>query len=80
MEEERRKNYAKFSGHYVCLRTHNVRAHALRSHKLNIPFLQTFSAAQYSPAGQTVLQELVLGLVQIFTPFCEDSLQTVFVS
>ena len=45
-----------------------------------IPFLQTFSAAQYSPAGQTVLQELVLGLVQIFTPFCEDSLQTVFVS
>ena len=29
----RRKNNAKFSGHYVCPRTHNVRAHALRSHQ-----------------------------------------------
>ena len=27
-----RKNNAKFIGHYVCPRTHNMRAHALRSH------------------------------------------------
>ena len=28
-------NNAKFSGHYVRPLTHNVRAHALRSHQLN---------------------------------------------
>ena len=28
-----RTNNAKFSGHYFCPRTHNVRAHALRSHQ-----------------------------------------------
>ena len=32
-KEKRRKNNAKFSGHYVRPRTHNMRAHALRSHK-----------------------------------------------
>ena len=29
--KERKKNNAKFRGHYVCQHTHNVRAHALRS-------------------------------------------------
>ena len=34
MEERRRKkNNAKFSGHYVYPRTETVRAHALRSHQ-----------------------------------------------
>ena len=33
-KKERRKNNAKFSGHYFRQRTHNVRAHALRSHQL----------------------------------------------
>ena len=32
-EEKKEKNNAKFSGHYVCPRTHNVRAHALPSHQ-----------------------------------------------
>ena len=32
-EEEERNNNAKFSGHYVYLRTETVRAHALRSHQ-----------------------------------------------
>ena len=33
-ERKRRKNNnAKFSGHYVCPRTHNVAPHALRSHQ-----------------------------------------------
>ena len=31
MEEEEKKNNAKFSGHYFHQRTHNVRAHSLRS-------------------------------------------------
>ena len=31
--EKERKNNAKFSGHYVCPRTHNVRAHAISSHQ-----------------------------------------------
>ena len=30
-----RTNNAKFSGHYVCPRTQNVRAHALRSHQFD---------------------------------------------
>ena len=32
-EEERKKNHAEFSGHYVCPRTENVRAHALCLHQ-----------------------------------------------
>ena len=32
-EKEKGKNNAKFSGHYVCPRTHNVRAQALCSHQ-----------------------------------------------
>ena len=28
--KKKKKNNAKFSGHYVCPRTHNVHAHALR--------------------------------------------------
>ena len=28
-----KKNNAKFIDHYVCPRTHNVRAHAIRSHQ-----------------------------------------------
>ena len=31
-KEGKKKNNAKFSGHYVCPRTQNMRAHALRSH------------------------------------------------
>ena len=34
-KERRRKNNAKYSGHYVCPRTHNMRAHVLRSHQFN---------------------------------------------
>ena len=30
---KRKKNNAKFSGHYVCPRTETVREHALRSHQ-----------------------------------------------
>ena len=30
-----RTNNAKFNGHYICPRTQNVRAHALRSHQFN---------------------------------------------
>ena len=33
-KKERKKNNAKFSGHYVYPRTETVRAHALRSHQL----------------------------------------------
>ena len=33
MEGKKKKNNAKFSGHYVCPRMQNVRAHALRSHQ-----------------------------------------------
>ena len=29
-EGKKKKNNAKFSGHYVCPRTHNICAHALR--------------------------------------------------
>jgi len=36
IEEERKNNNAKFSGHYVYPRTETVRAHALRSHQLTI--------------------------------------------
>ena len=46
-EERKRKNDAKFSGHYVCPRTHKVRAHALRSHQifyLNAVFSRTNGA------------------------------------
>ena len=32
-KEKERKNNAKFIGHYVRPRTHNMRAHALRSHQ-----------------------------------------------
>ena len=35
-EEERKKNNAKFSGHYIRPRTHNVRAQALRSHQCKV--------------------------------------------
>ena len=35
-KKERRRNNAKFSGHYVCTRVHNVRAHALLSHQFNL--------------------------------------------
>ena len=34
--KEERKNNAKFSGHYVCPRMHNVRAHELCSYQLNL--------------------------------------------
>ena len=34
-EKERIENNAKFSGHFVCPRTYNVRAHALRSHQFS---------------------------------------------
>ena len=33
MDRKKIKNNAKFSGHYVQPRTHNVRVHALRSHQ-----------------------------------------------
>ena len=33
--EGKKKNNAKFSGHYVRQRTHNVRAHALRLDQYN---------------------------------------------
>ena len=36
----KKKNNAKFSGHYVCPRTHNVRAHSLCSHQ-NDPTLSS---------------------------------------
>ena len=32
-KKERKKNNAKFSGHYVCPCTETVREHALRSHQ-----------------------------------------------
>ena len=32
-KKKKKKNNAKFSGHYVCPRTETVRAHALRSHQ-----------------------------------------------
>ena len=32
--KRRRKNNAKFSGHYVCPHTETMREHALRSHQL----------------------------------------------
>ena len=35
-ERRRRRNNAKFSGHYVRPRTHNVCMHALRSHQLYV--------------------------------------------
>ena len=35
-KEEGRKKNAKFSGHYVRLRTHNVRVHALLSHQFKV--------------------------------------------
>ena len=35
-KKKERKNNAKFSGHYVRPRTHNVRAHTLRSHQFLI--------------------------------------------
>ena len=34
-KKERKNNNAKFSGHYVRPRTHNVRSHALRSHQFH---------------------------------------------
>ena len=34
LSQARKKNNAKFSGHYVIPHTHNVRAHALCSHQL----------------------------------------------
>ena len=34
VEGKKKKNNAKFSGHYVHQRTHNIRAHALRSDQL----------------------------------------------
>ena len=36
IRSEERKNNAKFSGHYVRQRTHNVCAHALRSDQYNL--------------------------------------------
>ena len=33
MEGKKKKNNAKFSGHYVCPRTETVREHALPSHE-----------------------------------------------
>ena len=38
-ERIRKKNNAKFSGHYVRPHTHNVRAHALCLHKHLIPYM-----------------------------------------
>ena len=32
--KRKKKNNAKFSGHYVCPHTHNVRAHAVHLHQL----------------------------------------------
>ena len=46
---------------------------------LILPFLQTFSPAQYSPSSQTFLQDFALGLLQVFSPVLEDSLQTLLV-
>ena len=37
--KKERKNDAKFSGHYVRQRTHNIPAHALRSDQLILPLL-----------------------------------------
>ena len=38
-KKEKRKNIAKFSGHYVRPRMHNVHAHALRSHQFLMQIL-----------------------------------------
>ena len=40
MEGGKKKKNAKFSGHYVRQRTHNVRAHTLRSDQLNRSWTQ----------------------------------------
>ena len=47
---KRKKNNAKFSGHYVCPRTETVREHSLRSH-------------QYSDSGPIALASVVPGCV-----------------
>ena len=39
---KKKKNKAKFSGHYVCPHTHNLRVHVLRSHQLNHPDKKLF--------------------------------------
>ena len=39
-KERKKKNNAKFSGHYVYPRTETVRAHALRSHQFQKNVLQ----------------------------------------
>ena len=44
MERKRRKNYTKFSGHYVHPRTQNVHAHTLCSHKYLISLVRYFLA------------------------------------
>ena len=46
-EKRKRKNNAKVSGLYVCPRTHNVSAHALRSHQfLNTRVIHNFCPNQ----------------------------------
>ena len=69
-KERRKKNNGKFSGHYIRQRTHNVRAHALRSNQfLKISFklerlcLESCSLMDLSFTGnfkKTTLYEHVL--------------------
>ena len=57
-----RKNNAKFSGHNVRPRTHNVRAHAIRSHQLVILRIWT-----HSEFGQTL--QLVKHIIRLNSAF-----------
>ena len=44
---------------------------------MNLPFLQMFLFEQYSPSTQAPLHVFLLGILQVFSPVLEDSLQTV---
>ena len=66
--ERRKKNNAKFSGHYVCPRTQNVSAHALRSHQHNETAL---SLAQTSAHLSVLINKLnnAYILLNFISPF-----------
>ena len=62
-EEERRRNNAKFSGHYVRPRRHNVRVHTLRSNQFgNKVNLMAFTS-------QTFDKRIMLHIKIDFTDF-----------
>ena len=60
-ERRKRKNNAKFSGHYVRPRTHNVRAHALR--------LQHNKIMIYN----WLIVKLIISITTVFIPGLWDS-------